>query len=108
MSIAQVTVQELKERLDAGEELTLLDVREPFELAVAAIPGAVSIPMGEIVARAIELDPDHPVLVLCHHGIRSFQVAHWLRAQGFPDVSNVRGGIDAWSLEIDPETPRYQ
>lgn len=107
MSILQVTVVELDARRQAGEELVLLDVREPFEVELAAIEGALPIPMGEIPARHVEIPRDRPILVLCHHGIRSFQVGHWLRTQGFEDVSNVRGGIDAWSLEIDPTIPRY-
>ncbi len=107
MSILQVSVSELRDRRDAKEAFLLLDVREPFEVEVASIAGALTIPMGEIPARLEEIAKDRPVLVLCHHGIRSFQVGHWLRTQGFEDVSNVQGGIDAWSLEIDSSVPRY-
>jgi rhodanese-related sulfurtransferase len=107
MSVMQVTVQELCLQLERGAPISILDVREPFEVELASLPGSLTIPMGEIGDRLGEIPTHRPVFVLCHHGIRSFQVAHWLRASGFPDVTNVRGGIDAWSLEVDSEVPRY-
>ena len=107
MSIEQVSVTELRDRRAREEDFVLLDVREPFEVEFAALPDALSIPMGEIPGRLAEIPTDRPVLVLCHHGIRSHQVAHWLETQGYDRVANVSGGIDAWSLEIDPEVPRY-
>jgi rhodanese-related sulfurtransferase len=86
----------------------LLDVREPWEFATAAIPGATLIPMGEIPSRAHqELDPDQPIVVLCHHGARSLSVTMWLRRQGFDRVQSLAGGIDEWSRTIDPTIPRY-
>ncbi len=86
----------------------LLDVREPWETETAQIPGATLIPMGEIAARAnTELDPDQPIVVLCHHGARSLSVAMWLREQGFTQAQSLSGGIDQWSRSIDPTIPRY-
>lgn len=86
----------------------LLDVREPWECATASIPGAVNIPMGEMTSRAhTELDPDQPIVVLCHHGARSLSVTMWLRNQGFDHAQSLAGGIDYWSRAIDPTIPRY-
>jgi rhodanese-related sulfurtransferase len=86
----------------------LLDVREPLEFQLAAIPGALLMPMGEIPSRAHqELDPDQHIVVLCHHGQRSLSVTMWLRKQDFEQVQSLAGGIDAWSLTVDPTIPRY-
>lgn len=85
----------------------VLDVREPWELAICGLPGAVHIPMREIPARAGELDPSRPLVCLCHHGMRSAQVAIFLERQGFREVYNLDGGIDRWSAEVDPRCPTY-
>jgi rhodanese-related sulfurtransferase len=86
----------------------LIDVREPWEFAVAHIDGSIPMPMGDVPARANqELDPDEHLVVLCHHGIRSINVTAWLRNQGFEQAQSLRGGIDAWSAEIDPTVSRY-
>jgi rhodanese-related sulfurtransferase len=85
----------------------LLDVREPWEVAVCALPGAVPIPMGQVPARAAELDPDRPVVCYCHHGMRSLQVAHFLARRGFDTAINLTGGIDAWAREVDPSCSTY-
>ena len=86
----------------------LLDVREPWEFQTASIPGSILMPMGEVTARAhTELDPDAPIIVLCHHGARSLNVTMWLRQQGFDHAQSLAGGIDAWSRTIDPTIPRY-
>lgn len=86
----------------------LLDVREPWEAETAALPNAILMPMGDIPSRAhTELDPDAPIVVMCHHGARSLNVALWLRDQGFTHAQSLAGGIDAWSRTIDPEIPRY-
>lgn len=86
----------------------LVDVREPWERETARIEGSLSIPMNEIPARAAgELNPSERLLVLCHHGVRSMNVAVWLRRQGFAQAQSLRGGIDAWSLEVDRALPRY-
>jgi rhodanese-related sulfurtransferase len=97
----------LKRRVDQGERPLILDVREAEEIAIAAFPGAVHIPMGEITSRLSELDPDRETVVVCHHGIRSAQVAMYLARLGFERVSNLSGGIDAWSATVDPAVPRY-
>lgn len=89
----------------------LLDVREPWEVRTASVPAAefdvVAIPMNEIPGRLAELPQDRPIACLCHHGARSLRVAMFLAQQGFADVANVAGGIDAWSQERDPGIPRY-
>jgi rhodanese-related sulfurtransferase len=89
-------------------KVRFIDVREPWEFATAHIPGTVLMPMGEVPARAHqELDPDEHVVILCHHGQRSLNVAVWLRNQGFEQAQSLRGGIDAWSAEVDPAIARY-
>jgi len=85
----------------------LLDVREPREIALAAFPDAVHIPMRELPLRLRELNEDAEVAVLCHHGGRSAHVAQFLALHGFARVHNVAGGIDAYSLRVDPSIPRY-
>ena len=94
-------------RSDPGKTI-LLDVREPWELATAQISGSKSIPMGEIPSRAFqELDPEAHIVTVCHAGVRSLNVALWLRNQGFEQVQSLSGGIDGWSREVDPTVPRY-
>lgn len=85
----------------------LLDVREPWEVETAGLPGATCIPMGQVPTRLGELDKDRPVLVMCHHGRRSAQVAVLLERSGFREVINLAGGIEAWSDQVDPGIPRY-
>jgi rhodanese-related sulfurtransferase len=89
------------------EGALLLDVREAAEVAACAIPGSRHIPMGRIPESLAELPRDRLILVQCHHGGRSLRVTQFLRANGFTQVSNVAGGIDAWSQQIDPTIPRY-
>lgn len=84
-----------------------LDVRQPEELAIAALTDSVNIPLNELPARAQELDPQQPLLILCHHGVRSEMAGRFLEQQGFSAVSHLVGGIDAWSMAIDPSVPRY-
>jgi rhodanese-related sulfurtransferase len=86
----------------------IVDVREPWEVATARIEGALTMPMGEVAARAHqELDSDEHVVVFCHAGVRSMNVTVWMRNQGFENVQSMRGGIDAWSREVDSAVPRY-
>ena len=86
----------------------LIDVRESWEFETSHIAGSLPMPMGEVSARAHqELDPEERLVVMCHHGIRSMNVAVWLREQGFEQAQSVRGGIDAWSAEVDPAVRRY-
>jgi rhodanese-related sulfurtransferase len=89
------------------EGALLLDVREPFEVATCTVPGSRHIPMRQIPESLSELPRDRLILAFCHHGGRSLRVTQFLRANGFTQVSNVAGGIDAWAVEIDPSLPRY-
>lgn len=105
----EIPVSELKRRIDAGEPVRLIDVRQPEEHAIARLEGSDLIPMGDIPAhlQALEAFGDDSALVIyCHHGIRSLQVVHWLRQHGVEALS-MAGGIDGWSLSIDPSVPRY-
>jgi rhodanese-related sulfurtransferase len=104
----EITPEEMKTKLDAGEEFRLLDVREPWEFETAAIAGATQIPMGDVPSRAHqELDPEEHIVVVCHHGVRSMNVTVWLRQQGFERAQSMRGGIDAWSKRVDAGVPLY-
>ena len=101
-----MTVQELKEKLDKKESIEILDVREKEEYQFANI-GGIHVPLSEFTQRFQELDPDKQWAVLCHHGMRSAQAVAFLRNQGFKNVHNVSGGIEAWSVQIDSKIPRY-
>jgi adenylyltransferase/sulfurtransferase len=101
-----INVQDLKRKMDAGEKFLLIDVREPFEYEIARIDGAKLIPLREIAERANELGNEE-IVVHCHSGMRSAQAVELLRKAGLTNVSNLEGGIDAWSEEIDPTVPRY-
>lgn len=89
------------------EELTVLDVREGWEHERARIDGAILVPMAEVPLRLSELPRNGKLVVMCHHGIRSQQVCHFLQRQGFGAVYNLNGGINAWSSEVDPSVPTY-
>jgi rhodanese-related sulfurtransferase len=105
----EIDVHEVAGLRQAGHSFLLLDVRQSDEHATASIEGAKLLPMGELPDRLSELEAfrDSPIVVHCHHGGRSLRVTHWLRGQGFVNVRNLTGGIDAWSQEIDPSVPRY-
>ena len=103
----QITPKEVKERLDRGEKLLLVDVREPQEYAICRIEGATLVPMGAIPANLQKLDVDEDVICYCHHGMRSLDVANWLRSKGVNGAKSMTGGIDRWSIDIDPSVPRY-
>ena len=104
----EITPEEVKSKRDAGKAFTLLDVREPWEFQTAQIAGAKLMPMGDVPSRAHqELDPEEHVIVVCHHGVRSMNVTVWLRQQGFEKVQSMRGGIDAWSRQVDTKVPVY-
>jgi rhodanese-related sulfurtransferase len=103
----QITVNELAQRLHTEPVPLLLDVREQWEREIAHLTGDRHIPMGEITQRKQELDPQQEIVVYCHHGGRSAQVAHYLTQQGYERVINLTGGIDAWSREVDTSLPRY-
>ncbi len=105
--IAEIEPLELKDRLTRGDQLCLLDVREPEEVAIASFPGALHLPMGELPSRVSELDAAAEWVIICHHGIRSAQVATYLARIGFERVANLVGGIDRWSATVDQSVPRY-
>jgi rhodanese-related sulfurtransferase len=100
-----LTPSEFQALIAAGT--TLLDVRTPDELELAALPNAVNIPLHELPDRVGELNPQAAIAVLCHHGVRSDRAARFLEKCGFTQVSHLGGGIDAWSVEIDSSVPRY-
>ncbi|MFB3070908.1 MAG: rhodanese-like domain-containing protein, partial [Nitrospirales bacterium] len=95
-------------RLDKGDTIFLLDVREPHEYSMAKIEGSVLIPLGELPTSLDKLNSNDEIVALCHRGMRSADAVGFLMQQGFSNVKNLIGGIDAWSLEIDPEVPRYR
>ena len=102
----RITPRELKARLEKGEALEIVDVREPAEYAVANL-GGTHIPLRELPARLDEISREKDVVVLCHHGIRSAHAAGFLMHSGYTRVMNLVGGIDAWAAEVDPSMPRY-
>ncbi len=104
----EIAPQEVQRRLTAGEKLRLIDVREPFEARQASIAGAELIPMRSVPeALGLLSEEENPIVVFCHHGIRSAQVVGWLREQGVENCASMAGGIDRWSLEIDAGVARY-
>jgi rhodanese-related sulfurtransferase len=107
MPIKSLSASELQQKIQAKDPFFLLDVREPFEFNHAKIEGSVLIPLNQIPQRLRELDAEQEIVVLCHHGIRSMQAANFLVQVGFKQVSNLTGGIDAWSLECDSSVARY-
>lgn len=102
-----IDVATLARMRDAGEAHAVLDVREPWELAICAIDDSLNIAMRDMPARIADVPRDRPVVVVCHHGMRSFQVAAWLRRNGFANVVNLVGGIDAWARSLDPTMATY-
>lgn len=106
-SVPEISVVELKRKLDAREPILLLDVREPHEYEIARIEAARLLPLGELPARMNELEHDATIVVHCHSGVRSAHAVQLLRAAGFSRAINLAGGIDAWSVEVDPNVPRY-
>ena len=109
--LAQITPANLAQWLQSQPAAVVLDVREPWEWQTASVrPDGFTLvtpPMGEIPARLAELDPQQPIACLCHHGARSQRVAQFLLQNGFDNVVNIAGGIDAWSLQLDTSVPRY-
>lgn len=106
----EISPAEVKQMLDAGGAVALVDVREPREHDLCSIAGAELMPMAEVPQRLSELDAlaeDKLVVVYCHHGVRSLNVVNWLRKQGVQNCQSMRGGIDAWSRQIDASVPTY-
>jgi len=103
-----ITPAELKVRLEAGEKLRVVDVREAEEWDVVRLPGAELIPLSQFQRLAPQrLDEDDAIIVYCHHGMRSQQAQQYLKSKGFTNVTNLLGGIDAWALSVDPAMKRY-
>lgn len=106
--VADRSPQQVAERLKPGRSpVLLLDVREPYERELAVIEPSLHIPMGDVPDRLSELPNDREIVVYCHTGARSAMIAGFLEGQGYRDVSNLSGGIDAWSRQVDPKVPRY-
>lgn len=107
--VQQIGPRDLADRLARAEPVRLLDVRQAWEHDTAALPNSQLIPLGELAARAGEVRPPDGALVVvyCHHGVRSLSAAAYLARCGVPNVASLAGGIDAWSVEVDPSVPRY-
>ncbi|MEX0776805.1 MAG: rhodanese-like domain-containing protein [Phycisphaeraceae bacterium] len=105
----ETTPRQVARQRKAGEPMVLVDCRTPAEYATARIDGAVLVPLQEAAQRQGELEKyrDEPVVVVCHHGVRSLRMTVWLRGLGFGDVRSMAGGIDLWSRDVDPTVPRY-
>lgn len=104
-----LTAQELNSWLDdaARDTPVLLDVREPWEFETCHIEGSVTMPMNTVPDKLTELDTEQPIICICHHGVRSMQVATYLEQQGFTRVINLTGGVDAWARQVDSTMPTY-
>jgi len=102
-----ISPKELKARLDKGDKLVLVDVREEWEYSLAKLDGSILIPLGTIPQSLARLNRDSEIIAICHHGMRSADATNFLLQQGFPNVKNLVGGIDAWSTQVDGTVPRY-
>jgi sulfur-carrier protein adenylyltransferase/sulfurtransferase len=106
--ISEITVTELKRRLDAGDDIQIVDVREAVEVAIATIPNSIHIPLAQVLARMTEIDPERETVVHCKMGGRSARAIEALSRSGFSGrLLNLKGGILAWSNEVDPSVPKY-
>lgn len=106
MTVIQISTTELHAKIQQ-QAVFLLDVREPHEYKFVHIAGSQLIPLSQLSSKLSELNPQHEIVTICHHGMRSQQAAVFLAHQGFAQVFNLRGGIDAWSREVDSTLPRY-
>jgi rhodanese-related sulfurtransferase len=102
-----ITAEELKSKLDAGKISILLDVREAWEYETCNIDGSTNISMANVQQMLDEFKPDDEIVVICHHGMRSFQVASYLEGNGFSNIVNLEGGVDAWAKSVDIDMPQY-
>jgi adenylyltransferase/sulfurtransferase len=103
-----LSAEEIKREMESGNPIVILDVREPWEYQTAKIEGSILIPLGQLEKRKEELNPDAKIVCLCHMGVRSFKAMKYLQSCGFKHVRNLAGGIDAWSIKVDPSVPRYR
>lgn len=107
-TMPEITATELKQRMDNGDDIQLIDVREADEVAIASIPNAVHIPLGQVMARASEIDPARETVIHCKMGGRSARAIEALKRSGHEgNLINLKGGIIAWSNEVDPSVPKY-
>ena len=108
-AVKEISVQDLKKKLDAKEEFLLLDVREPFEFQIAKIPGGKLMPLGDIETKLKEFESfkDEEIVAYCHRGPRSRRALEILHSKGFKNLKNVAGGIDAWAIQVDTSVSRY-
>ena len=102
-----ISPKELKSRLDKGDQLVLVDVREEWEYSLAKLNGSILIPLGTLPQSLARLTRDSEIIAICHHGMRSADATNFLLQQGFQNVKNLVGGIDAWSIQVDGAVPRY-
>jgi rhodanese-related sulfurtransferase len=102
-----ISPKELKSRLDKGDPLVLVDVREEWEYSLAKLDGSILIPLGTLPQSLTRLTRDSEIIAICHHGMRSADATNFLLQQGFPNVKNLVGGINAWSIQVDGTVPRY-
>jgi len=102
-----ISPKELKTRLDKGDQLVLLDVREDWEYSLAKIDGSILVPLGTLPQSLTRLNRESEIIAICHHGMRSADATNFLLQQGFSNVKNLVGGIDAWSTQVDGAVPRY-
>jgi rhodanese-related sulfurtransferase len=107
MTDIQISPAELKQKLDAGAQVLVVDCREPWEHQICSIDGAKLVPMNTIPANLQTLEGAEEVVIYCHHGARSLNVAAWLRQQGIEGARSLTGGIDQWATEIDPKIAHY-
>jgi adenylyltransferase/sulfurtransferase len=107
MDDLEITPADVKARLDRGEKVHLVDVREPWEYDLCRIEGAKHVPLGSLAASLQTLPDVDEVICYCHHGMRSLDAATWLRFQGIERAKSLAGGIERWSLDVDPNVPRY-
>lgn len=106
--LKEITGTELKSQLERGEDIQLIDVREPVEYEICRLPASILIPLGEIPKSQARIAADKPVVFICHHGFRSAQAIQYLSQRfGFHNLLNLKGGLHAWALEIDPQMPQY-
>jgi rhodanese-related sulfurtransferase len=105
--VQNITPTELSARLDSGEDMLIVDIREHWELQINGLKGAVHIPLGDFPAALRAIPEDKPVVIICHTGRRSAYLVDWLDMQGYTNVLNLAGGLDRWAREVDPSLPRY-
>ncbi len=103
----QIEPSQVKQMLESGGTFGIVDIRQSWEHKICHIDGSLLLPMDELPARLSELPMDRPLVIVCHHGMRSFHATMWLRQNGFPQAMNLAGGVDAWAAQIDSSMARY-